>query len=246
MRDRKSGDDGTNRLRRRRNLLLWSAVPVLLVILTAAKIFSLGALGNAAADGFDRGDSAAVASAASGLAIANIFEPHKALFAAGDALVLEHDYAGARGKFAEALAAAPASDACRIRVNLVLTIEALGDSALEAGDSIDAARFYAEGLAAIKEAPPECFPESPSAQGSESEKLGRADARLTEKSGQGSQKQPEQGDGGEAEPEPSEEARQSQLQKLEQSGKSAQQERNTGRQRDEYLDSDGAGTDRPW
>lgn len=246
MRDRNSGDDGTKRLRRRRKLLLWSAVPVLLMMLTAAKIFSLGALGNAAADGFDRGDSATVASAASGLAVANIFEPHKALFAAGDALVLVQDYAGARGRFTEALAAAPASDACRIRVNLVLTIEALGDSALEAGDSIEAARLYAEGLAVIKEAPPECFPESPSAQGGEGEKLNRADARLKEKSGQGSQQQPEQGDGGDAQPEPSDQARQSQLQKLEQSGKSAQQERNTGRQRDQYLDSDGAGTDRPW
>ncbi|WP_461165095.1 hypothetical protein [Arthrobacter sp. R4-81] len=246
MRDRNYCADGTKRLSRRRKLLLWSAVPVLLVMLVTAKIFSLGALGNAAADGFDRGDSAAVASAASGLAIANIFEPHKALFAAGDALVLEQDYAGARGKFSEALAAAPASDACRIRVNLVLAIEALGDTALEAGDSIEAARLYAEGLAVIKEAPPECFPESSSAQGSEGEKLNRAGARLKEKSGQGSQQQPEQGDGDDAQPEPSDGARQSQLQKLEQRGKTAQQERNTGRQRDEYLDSDGAGTDRPW
>lgn len=246
MKDRNVGAESTKRLRRRRKLLLWSVVPVLLMLLIAAKAFSLGVLGNSAADGFDRGDSAAVASAASGLAIANIFEPHKAFFAAGDALVLKKDYAGARGRFEEALAAAPASDSCRIRVNLVLTIEALGDSELETGDSIEAARLYAEGLVVIKEAPPECFSESPSAQGNEGEKLNRADARLKEKSGQSSQQQPQQGDGGDAQPRPSDEERQSQLQKLEQSGKSAQQERNTGRQRDEYLDSDGSGTDRPW
>lgn len=246
MRDRNSSPETTKRLRRRRKLLIWSVVPVLLVILTAAKIFSLGILADTAADGFDRGDSAAVASAASRLAFANIFEPHKAFFAAGDALVLEQDYAGARGRFEEALAAAPASDDCRIRVNLVLTIEALGDSALESGDNSEAARLFADGLALIKQAPPECFPESPSAQGSEGEKLNRADARLKQKSGQSSQQQPEQGDDGEGQPEPSDEARQSQLQKLEQSGKAAQQERNTGRQRDEYLDTDGAGTDRPW
>jgi hypothetical protein len=246
VKDRNAGAESTKRHRRRRKLLLWSVVPVLVAIVIAAKIFSLEVLGKAAADGFDRGDSAAVASAASGLAIANIFEPHKAFFAAGDALVLKQDYAGARGRFAEALAAAPASDSCRIRVNLVLTIEALGDSALETGDSIEAARLYAEGLAVIKEAPPECFPGSPSAHGSEGEKLNRADARLKEKSGQSSQQQPDQGDGGDAQPQPSDEARQSQLQKLEQSGKTARQERNTGRQREEYLDSDGGGTDRPW
>lgn len=246
MRDRNSGPESTQRLRRRRKLLWWSVVPVLLALLTTAKIFSLGVLGNTAAEGFKRGDSASVASAASALAIANIFEPHKALFAAGDALVLEEDYAGARARFEEALAAAPESDDCRIRVNLVLAIEALGDSALASGDSSEAAQLYAEGLAVIKEAPPDCIPGSPSAQGSEGEKLNRADSRLKQKSGQGSQQQPEQSDGADGQPEPSDEARQSQLQKLEQSGKKSQQERNTGRQRDEYLDRDGAGTDRPW
>ena len=246
MRDRNSGPENNKRLRRRRKLLWWSVVPVLLVLLTTAKIFSLGVLGNSAAEGFKRGDTAAVGSAASALAIANIFEPHKALFAAGDALVLEEDYAGARVRFEEALAAAPESDDCKIRVNLVLTIEALGDSAQASGDSSEAAGLYAEGLAAIKEAPAECFPESRSAQGNEGEKLNRADARLKQKSGQGSQQQSEQNHGADGQPKPSNEARQSQLQKLEQSGKNSQQERNTGRQRDEYLDSDGAGTDRPW
>jgi hypothetical protein len=258
MRNSNAGVENTTRLRRRRKLLLWSGVPVLLVVLTAAKIFSLGVLGDNAADGFGRGDSQAVASAASGLAIANVIEPHKAVFAAGDALVMEQDYAGARAKFEEALAAAPPSDDCRIRVNLVLSIEALGDSALKADDKVQAARIYGEGLAVIKDAPPECFPEIPPAaqengdqseentKGSEGEKLNRADARLKEKSEQSSQQQPEKGDGGQEQPEPSKDARQSQLQKLEQSGKTAQQERNTGQQRGEYLNSDGPDTDRPW
>lgn len=246
--------DDMDRLRRRRKLLLWSVVPVLLMGLIAVKLFSVGALGRNAAEGFERGDAAAVASAASGLALANIFEPHKALFAAGDALVLEQDYAGARTRFEEALAAAPLTDDCKIRVNLVLSIEALGDSALDAGDGDRSALLYGEGVAVVKDAPPECFPGAPAtrtghteaADSEAGEKLSDAAARLTEKSEQAPPQQPEQKDGGNEQPDPSAEARQSQLQRLEQSGRTAQQERNDGRQRDEYLDSDGAGTDRPW
>jgi hypothetical protein len=243
-----------DRLRRRRKLLWWSVVPVLLIGLIAAKIFSVGVLGRNAAEGFERGDAAAVASAASGLAVGNIFEPHKAPFAAGDALVLEQDYAGARLRFEEALAVAGLTDNCKIRVNLVLSIEVLGDSALEAGDRDQSARLYREGLTVIKEAPPECFPETPAtgtgdteaADSGAGEKLTDAAARLMEKSEQAPPQQPEQKDAGNEQPDPTEEARQSQLQQLEQSGITAQQERNDGRQRDEYLDSDGAGTDRPW
>jgi tetratricopeptide (TPR) repeat protein len=241
--------DGADRLRRRRRLLLWSVVPVLLVGLLVAKILSVGVLGRNAVEGFERGDGPAVAAAASGLSVGNILEPHKALFAAGDALVLEQDYAGARSRFEEALAAAPMTDDCKIRVNLVLSIEALGDSGLDAGDKDQSVQLYREGLTVIKDAPPECFPGTPAppvADFEAGEKLTDAAVRLTAKSEQASPQQPAEKDGGNEQPDPAEEARQSQIQQLEESRRTAQQERNDGRQRDEYLDRDGAGTDRPW
>ena len=89
-------------------------------------------------------------------------EPHKAPFAAGDALVLNGDYAGARSRFEASLAVAPPADECKVRVNLVLSIERLADQAAEAGSTgaqagTDAAELYDDGLAVVKAAPPGCF-----------------------------------------------------------------------------------------
>lgn len=242
--------EDAERLKRRRKLLVWSALPVLLVLLTAVKLLSIGVLGGRAAEGFERRDSAAVASAASGLAAANVFEPHKALFAAGDASVLEEDYAGARARFEEALAVAPAADDCRVRVNLALSIELLGDTARDAGDRDQGLRLYREALAVIGEAPPECFRETPW-QAEEGRRLNEASDQLQDKTDSLAQEQPAPGqpardDAENKQPDPSEDALRSRLEQLEQTGRTAQQERNDGRQRDEYLDGDGKGTDKPW
>ena len=115
-------------VRRRRRLLLWSALPVLLALALAAKLLSAAWFAGQASGAFARGDAPAVESAAAVLGVANFLEPHKAPFAAGDALALSGDYAGARTAFEAALAAAPAADECRVRVNLALSIERLGDA----------------------------------------------------------------------------------------------------------------------
>ena len=142
----------------RRRLLLVSAVPVLLAVALAVKLLSVGYLGGQAAGAFGNGDQASVASAASGLGIANFVERHKAPFAAGDALVLSGDYAGARTLFEASLTDAPPADECKVRVNLVLSIEQLADRTAEAAagrpmparkprNSID------DGLAVVKDGP---------------------------------------------------------------------------------------------
>lgn len=241
--------------RRRRRLLLGSALPVLIAVALAVKLLSVGYLGGQAAGSFGRGDQATLASAASGLGVANIVERHKAPFAAADALVLGGDYAGARALFEEALADAPPADECKVRVNLVLSIERLADKAAESGGSdSEAGRLYGDGLAAIKAAPPGCFtPEGSGAAANgadgEGDRLREAEQRLQGKADKvgdaGSGAQPGSGD---KQPQSEQGPQQSQLDKLGEQARSAQRERNGGMQRDEYLRNadTGSGTDKPW
>lgn len=244
--------------RRRRQLLLWSALPVLLGLGAAAKLLSLGLFAGQAEAAFGAGDAAAARTAAAWLQPANILEPHKAPFAAGDAEVLAGNYEAARQKFTEALNLAPAgaagaADACVIRVNLVLTIEHLGDGRLEAGDPSSAAALYAEAQAAADAVPEGCFAAdsrpTEAKQAEAGERLTEARERLAGKAAaaQGDAGRPDV-DSGAGEEDTQTAPQQGQLEQLEESARQSQRERNSGREREEYL-NDGdhaAGPDRPW
>ncbi|WP_426226099.1 hypothetical protein [Pseudarthrobacter sp. DSP2-3-2b1] len=240
------------RKQRRKRLLLWSALPAAVALCLSAKLLSLGILAGAAERGFAAGDARSVADAAAGLDIANVIEPHKAPFAAGDSLVLAGDFAGARQRFEEALPLAGAADGCIIRVNLVLSIERLGDQRVAAEDATAAARLFAEGLAVVDSAPESCFPAGGSggsggAATGAGGQLDQAAERLKQKAddaaGGGATPQPAEG-----QPAPSDPGRESQLEQLQESSRESQRERNTGQERDEYLRDDdyGSGPDRPW
>ena len=237
--------------RRRRLLLLWSALPVLVVLCLCAKLLSLGVLAGQAGAGFASGDEAAVDHAAAGLRAANVIERHKAPFAEGDARVLAGDFEAARQLFEEALALSGPGDECVIRVNLVLSIERLGDARLAAKDPTAAGWLFAEGLAVADGAPEGCLAPGRPAGADAKEKLDQAEARLRQKSadaeaGEGTAPQPEGPNGDSpAEPDP---GRQAQLGELRDSARNSQAERNNGQERDEYLrDGDyGAGPDKAW
>ena len=228
-------------------------MPVFLVLCVAAKLLSLGLLGGQAASAFESADPGSVRAAAEVLQLANIVEPHKAPFAAGDANVLDGNFAAARLRFEEALRLVPpvqsaSAEACVIRVNLVLAIEQLGDQKLQAGEPAPAAGLFVDALAAVEAAPEGCFAEGlPAATG---DKLAGAEARLQDKlSKAGQEPTPEAGQ----EPTPPEEtaddsAQQSRLQQLEDSARQAQRERNSGRERKEYLEDTeyAPGPERPW
>ena len=227
-----------------RRRLLWAVLPSAVVLLASAKMLSLGPLGAAAEEAFSGKDVPALAAAADWLGAINLVEPYKADFARGDAQALSGDYAAARASFESALRAAPESDACRIRVNLVLSIEKLGDARKEGGDGPAASVLYQEGLEVIAHAPGGCF--EAGAQGNahgEGGRLAEARERLGSKAGQGA-------DGGsDGEEAPGEDSgAQQQLEQLEESERKARQERLKSQQRSEYLrDPDtGKTADRPW
>lgn len=244
-------------LRRRRRLLLaWSGLPALFVLCLSAKLLSLGVLAGQAAAGFESRDANTVGSAAAGLRALNVIEPHKAPFAEGDAHVLAAEYGDARQRFEEALALTGPDDECIIRVNLVLSIEALGDARLAAQDPTAAGQLFAEGLAVVGGAPEGCVAESirpaaPDAAPGAGETLLQAETRLRQKSddakaGEGAEPQADGYDGDS--PAPANPERQSQLEQLKDSARNSQLERNNGQERDEYLrdSDDGSGPDRPW
>jgi hypothetical protein len=235
-------------------MLLVSAAPGLLAVALAVKLLAASSFGSQAAEAFTRSDQAGVSSAAAGMGIANVVERFKAPFAAGDALALAGDYAGARTLFEEALAGAPPADECKVRVNLVLTRETLADKGAGSPDSgADAARLYSEGMAAVKAAPAGCFTAGSnenSANGADGEgdRLRAAEDRLQAKADQLANRGGQAGAAAGKEEPPAPEAQQSQLDKLQESGQAAQRERNGGRQRDEYLKGSTSqpGTDKPW
>jgi hypothetical protein len=231
----------------RRRLLLWSAVPVLLLLCVAGKLLSLGLLAGQAAGAFAARDATAVGTAAQGLGVANVIEPHKAPFAAGGAQALSGDFGAARSLFEDALVRVPreSPDECIVRVNLSLAIEKMGDAALRTEGPASAAVLYGEALAVAEAAPAACF--SGGADGEPGEQLAEAEGRLKERLAAGQAAESPEG-GQQDAPEQQESPQQSQLEQLRDSARQAERERNSARERDEYLrDNDYApGPDRPW
>jgi hypothetical protein len=235
-------NDYNARRRRRRRLALWSAPPALLALAVAAKLLSVGVLGASAGQSFDAGEQEGVASAASWLQVANILEPHKGLFASGDAHVLAGDFASARKDFESALEAGAGVDECRVRVNLVLSIEKMGDGA---GEPDAAARLFREAKAAVESAPPQCHAEGPANSAGEGESLDSAQDRLDGKISAG--ESPSDDPSTSAQDTPSA-PNQEQLHRLEENAQQAQRERSEGQERGEYLrgPDKAPGVDRPW
>jgi hypothetical protein len=233
----------------RRRLLVWSALPALLVLCLAVKLLSLDPLAGHAAKAFEAKDAAAVGMAAETLQAANIVEPHKAPFAAGDAQALAGNFGAARLRFEEALEPAPAGspDACVVRLNLVLAIERLGDEKLRLEDRAGAAALFTEALEVAGAAPEGCF--SGGAAADAGEKLSEAEGRLNGKleTAKGSDEDQEGAaeEGGPDEPK-AESPGQDQLKQLQESARESQRERNNGRERSDYLEDTGPGVDRPW
>ena len=117
----------------------------------------------------------------------------------------------------------------------------------------EAATLYDDGLAVVKAAPPGCFSaeggqDSANGADGEGDRLREAEQRLQSKADKLASPEAQPGDGADEQPQPDPEPQQSQLDKLEESAKSAQRERNDGQERDEYLhgsDSE-TGAEKPW
>jgi hypothetical protein len=185
--------------RRRRRLLLWSVPVILPALLVAGKLLSLPLFAGQASDAFAAGHGKDTVRAAQGMGALNVVESWKAPFAKGDGQALAGDFAAARLEFAAALSQVSGPDACKVRVNLVLSVEQLGDAAEKAGDPASAAALFKDGKEVIAQAPQGCFvPQGEGNKNGEGEALKQAGERLAEKSQQpGESTDPGKENGGE-------------------------------------------------
>ncbi len=169
------------RLARRRRLITWSVLPVLLALLIAAKLFFMVGAADRAVVAFYANDAAGGHHAADTMAFGNIVERHKAPFARGDAWVVAGDLDQARVAFEQALELAPADsvDSCRIRVNLALTHEKLGDTAHANGDETTAREHWQQVVEITDATPPGCSEPEADGTGQKASEIGaRAKAKL--------------------------------------------------------------------
>ncbi|MHA7269166.1 hypothetical protein [Arthrobacter sp. HLT1-20] len=211
------------RLRRRRKLLLASAPVALAVVVVAVKLLSLPISAGQAQQAFDGGRGDGTLRAGQAMGVLNVVERYKAHFAQGDGHVLRGDFLAAQEQFAAALELVPAQESCKVRVNLVLSLEKLGEAKEAAGDPASAQALFDQGSEVVAQAPRDCFtPRSENNKDGEGEALKAAQKRLEEQQAAGKGDGPERPQNGGAAQDPAPAGKLEQLQK---NGQQAQKER---------------------
>ena len=185
--------------RRRRRLVLASLPVAVLLVLVAVRLLTLNPVHDRTLDAYTAGDAERTMTWAQRQGWVNVVEQFRAPFAVGDAHILTGHYALARPWFEQAFELVPKGgiDDCKVRVNLGLTYEALGDDAKARERTDEWKQFYDKGIRITKERPPLCdAPEG----GQTGDQLEQAQQRMEQKNadappdrGQGSQDQPQTG-----------------------------------------------------
>ncbi|MHA7177737.1 hypothetical protein ACX80D_13870 [Arthrobacter sp. Sr24] len=232
--------------RRRRKLLLMAAPAVLLTAVVALKLLSLPLAAGQAASAYEANNADGTVRAGQAMGVLNMVERYKSHFALGDGYVLRGDFAQAKEEFSTALELVPAHESCKVRVNLVLSLEKLGEAQEKAGDTASAMEFYAQGSETVAQAPRDCFtPTSPNNEEGEGEALREAAQRLEEKQS-GAATGGEEDQKGEGEPEQAPAPPASKMEQLKEAGQKAQRERSKGERLGEMLDEEPQQHSKPW
>jgi hypothetical protein len=195
--------------RRRRRLLLGSAPVVVLLVLVAARLISLNLVHAQTLDAYEAGDKPRTLLWGERQGWVNVVEPFRSPFAVGDAHVLSGHFELARPWFEQAFEQVPKGgiDDCKVRVNLGLTYEALGDAAKARERTDEWKQYYDKGITITKERPPLC--EAPDG-GKTGQQLQQAQQRMEQKNAdappqqqpQGPQQQPSPSQPAEPKPDP--------------------------------------------
>lgn len=233
--------------RRRRKLLLFSAPAILATAVIALKLLSLPISAGQAGSAYAGGNADGTVQAGQAMGVLNMVEKYKSHFALGDGYVLRGDFDRARQEFATALELVPDFESCKVRVNLVLSLEKLGEAKEEAGDTASAMDFFAQGSEVVAQAPRDCFtPNSANNGEGEGDALREAAQRLAEKQSAaqkgGQEGQDDAAEQGQEAPAPPA----SKMEKLAETGKKAQGERSKNQKLRDLLDEDPAPHPKPW
>lgn len=137
----------TTRVRTR--LVLITLPLVLIALVFAGKLVSLGVLEGNGSRAYAAEDYDAAAGHFDGLMLWNAFDPWIAPFNRGTASAAAGDFPAATEDLSQALVLAPEGKTCEIRVNLALAWEQQGDAYAEAGAAEGATQMWETALAVI-------------------------------------------------------------------------------------------------
>jgi tetratricopeptide (TPR) repeat protein len=224
---------------RRRRLLLGSLPVTVLLALVALRLLTLNPVHDRTLAAYTAGDVDGTTTWGERQGWVNVVEGFRAPFALGDAQVLAGRFEQARPYFEQALEEVPKGgiDECKVRVNLGLTYEALGDAAKAAERETEWRQFYDKGITTMAERPTLCdAPEG----GDSGQRASDAQQRMEQKSEDQQQgqepQQPQEGQGEQPQPQPQPDSGQQptpeQQERLRQ-----QQQRNTA-ERNQQQDDD--------
>lgn len=166
--------------RRRRRLLLASAPVAVLLALLSVRLLTLNVVHDRTLAAYQAGDRPATQAWGERQGWLNVVEQFRSPFAIGDSYVLAGQFEQARPWFEAAFEQVPKGgiDECKVRVNLGLAYEALGDAAKARERTTEWRQFYDKGIRITSERPPLCdAPEG----GQTGEQLGQAQQRMEQK-----------------------------------------------------------------
>lgn len=230
----------------------------MLIAFVATRLVTLNLVHNQTLAAYQAGDPTATQTWAERQGWVNVVEQFRSPFAVGDAHALAGQFEVARPWFEQAFEQVPKGgiDDCKVRVNLGLTYEALGDAAKAAERAAEWKQFYDKGIKIVQERPNLCdAPEG----GQTGQQLQQAEQRMQSKNQDQDQDQPAP-----PEPQPADPAKPADPQPAPDPGKTPselqqellkeQQQRNTT-ERNQQQDNDdrtlpdggdGSGVAKPW
>lgn len=226
------------KLRRRRILMFWISLPVVLVVLVAAvKLLSLAPTAQLAIDAYDTGRYVTSQELSGSLLEANIVEPYLPYFNRGDAFAADQYYGPATDDFEKALELAPDDRKCDVRLNLALTWERFGDIYLANGFYQGAVLLYTASQAVLDAAGSECDP--PEKQRLLDDATERVRQKIEQAENLRDAQQPDGADG-------QQDDRQQQLKELRDQQGQADQEKADEQAQDRGETGGGSSIDKPW
>lgn len=144
------------RLRRRKRLLLYSAPLCLIALAISLKFIGIAAFSGFAHANYQHNQFNAAANWLQPLHVANWFESYKAPFNHGNILFKKGDFHEAEEMYRKALETVPTEHECSVRINLALTLERLGDAAVQEKKLDDAILHYDQVKAVLRDGRDSC------------------------------------------------------------------------------------------